>query len=55
MVAWSNDGWLVKPVMAGRGGSSGYVAMETALTSLRRLSVIVKDMVILEQFLLEFW
>jgi hypothetical protein len=48
MVAWSNDGWLVKPVTAGREGSNDYVAKEIALTSSRRLGVIKKDMIILE-------
>jgi hypothetical protein len=55
MVAWSDDGRLVKPVMTGRRGSNGYVAKETALTSSRRLGVIAEDVSIHEQFLLEFW
>jgi len=41
-------------MMTGRGGNNGYVAKETVLTSSRRSSVIAEDVVIHEQFLLEF-
>jgi hypothetical protein len=55
MAAWSDDGHLVNPLTAGKGGSSGYLAKETVLTSSERSGAIAKDVVIHEQFLPEFW
>jgi hypothetical protein len=55
MAAWSDGDHLVNPVTAGKGGISGYLAKETALTSSEGSGAIAKDVVIHEQFLLEFW
>jgi hypothetical protein len=54
MVAWSDDGRLVKPMTVGRGCSSSYVAKEIALTFSGRSGVIAEDVVIHEHFLPEF-
>ncbi len=54
MAAWSDDGRLVKPMTADKGGSNGYMANETVLTFSKRSVVIAEYVVIHEQFRPEF-